>query len=236
MTEGGSHMTDAERLVQRFVDQELSADERLRFVARLGRDETLRQAVLDLEYLLNEARQLERPPIPPAFVADVMARVGRAESAPTWWARLSDRIWAPRALRWHLAGALAGAGLVLALMAGALAVGRSWRGGDAVAPDTVAAAAPARVMVRLLVVNSAARSVAVAGDFNEWDPDRTPLERVSSDAWAVTIALEPGRYEYMFVVDGATWVPDPFAVERQDDGFGASNAVIDVRASGDAAL
>jgi len=45
----------------------------------------------------------------------------------------------------------------------------------------------------------------------------------------VTIPLKPGRYEYMFVVDGQQWIPDPFAAEQTDDGFGSRNAVLEVR-------
>jgi hypothetical protein len=33
----------------------------------------------------------------------------------------------------------------------------------------------------------------------------------------------------MFVVDGEDWIVDPFAVEQSDDGFGAQNAVLEVR-------
>ena len=50
-----------------------------------------------------------------------------------------------------------------------------------------------------------------------------------SGAWSVTIPLKPGRYAYMFVVDGRQWVADPFASEQKDDGFGSRNAVVDVR-------
>ena len=71
--------------------------------------------------------------------------------------------------------------------------------------------------------------VQVAGDFNGWNPARTPLEQVSSGAWTVTLPLEPGRYEYMFVVDGQQWIADPFAAEQSDDGFGSRNAVLEVR-------
>ena len=74
-----------------------------------------------------------------------------------------------------------------------------------------------------------ARTVGVAGDFNGWDPVQTLLEPSASGAWTVTLPLEPGRYEYMFVVDGTQWIADPFAAEQQDDGFGSRNAVLDVR-------
>jgi 1,4-alpha-glucan branching enzyme len=71
--------------------------------------------------------------------------------------------------------------------------------------------------------------VQVAGDFNGWNPARTPLEEVSAGAWAVTIPLEPGRYKYMYVIDGRRWIADPFAAEQYDDGFGSQNAVLEVR-------
>jgi 1,4-alpha-glucan branching enzyme len=78
--------------------------------------------------------------------------------------------------------------------------------------------------------------VQAAGDFNGWNPSRTPLEPTSNGAWTVTIPLEPGRYEYQFVVDGEQWIADPFAIEQNDDGFGARNAVLDVRAPTGASL
>ena len=37
--------------------------------------------------------------------------------------------------------------------------------------------------------------------------------------------LPKGRYEYMFVIDGA-WVTDPNAIGHVDDGFGNRNAVL----------
>ena len=48
----------------------------------------------------------------------------------------------------------------------------------------------------------------MAGDFNGWDPARTPLQEAASGSWTVTIPLEPGRYKYMFVVDGQQWIVD----------------------------
>jgi len=91
----------------------------------------------------------------------------------------------------------------------------------------VAGAGP--VLVRLVVVQPGARVVQAAGDFNGWNPSRTPLEQTADGAWTVTLPLEPGRYEYSFVVDGDRWIGDPFAVEKSNDGFGSQNAVLDVR-------
>jgi anti-sigma factor RsiW len=220
-------MTDAEQLVQRFVDQELSAEERLQFVARLGRDEALRQRAMDLERLVLDVRRLPRPDVPAGFTARVLERT---EPARSTWRGLTEALWAPRALEWNLASAAAAACLLVfafgAAVAGALSQTRS-----APQPRTVSAApAGAPVLVRLVVLQPGARTVQAAGDFNGWNPDRTPLAEVSNGAWMVTIPLEPGRYEYMFVVDGQRWVADPFALEQSDDGFGSHNAVLEVRA------
>src|SRR5262245_50065584 len=221
-------MTDAEQLVQRFVDQELSAEERLRFVARLGRDEALRQRAMDLERLVLEVRRLPRPAVPEPFVSGVLARIGPAHSM---WSRLLETLWTPRALEWNLAGAALAACLLSFAVGGAVAGALSWQKAFAPTPgnvSTVAASAP--VLVKLVVLRPGARTVEAAGDFNGWNPERTPLEQVSNGAWMTTIPLEPGRYEYMFVVDRQQWIADPFALEQSEDGFGSHNAVLEVRA------
>ena len=63
-----------DELVQRFLDQELSADERIQFIVALGRDQMLRERVLEMERLVLDASKLARPTVPDGFVAQVMAR------------------------------------------------------------------------------------------------------------------------------------------------------------------
>jgi hypothetical protein len=144
-------------------------------------------------------------------------------------------LWTPHVFEWNLAGA---ATCVALLAVGGVIAGIGTRSSSttpSVPPAPVAAsAAPSheRVLVRLVVVHPGARTVQAAGDFNGWNPTETPLEQVSNGAWTVTIPLEPGRYEYQFVVDGEQWIADPFAVEQNDDGFGSRNAVLDVRPAG----
>jgi anti-sigma factor RsiW len=230
------------QLVQRFVDQELSADERIQFLAALGRDQALREQVLELERLVLDASRLARPELPAGFVAQIMessfalrasedrrtmpakpAGVGR-------WSRLVEDLWAPRALHWNLAGAAAVACLVLVAAGGGVAQALRWRAASmASSAASAVPAAPPVVLVRLVVVEPDARVVQAAGDFNGWNPSRTPLEQTADGAWTVTLPLEPGRYEYQFVIDGEQWIGDPFAAEQNDDGFGARNAVLDVR-------
>jgi hypothetical protein len=225
MTESG--MSESARLVQRFLDQELSADERIRLVVELGRSDNLRREVVAMETLLIEAARLPRPAVPPAFVRGVLDRL---ESAHAPRGRHTSAISlgtgtphpASRSTFWRPALAAAACALFAAL---GWLVGR----GTSVMP---VAADPSTVLVRLVVVQPDAQMVQVAGDFNEWNPARTPLEPTGTGAWTVTLPLEPGRYKYKFVVDGQMWMADPFAPEQDDDGFGSQNAVLDVRPQG----
>ena len=73
----------------------------------------------------------------------------------------------------------------------------------------------------------AATSVAVVGDFNGWDPRRTPMVRASHEGlWGARLRLPPGVYQYSFVIDGSVWEADPQAKRYADDGFGGMNSVI----------
>jgi anti-sigma factor RsiW len=232
-----------EELVQRFVDQELSAEERIRFVGALGRDQALRERVLALEQLVLDTEKLPRPLVPEGFAARVLKRTtppvgsgfSRIEtlSRTDPWRRLIAAMWAPRELHWNVAGAAAVACLVLMAIGAAVATGVGRQApvvADAPPPISAPVQAPV-VLVRLVVVQPGAKVVQAAGDFNGWNPSRTPLEQTVEGAWTVTLPLEPGRYEYQFVVDGERWIGDPFAVEQSNDGFGSRNAVLDVRAA-----
>jgi len=70
--------------------------------------------------------------------------------------------------------------------------------------------------------------VAVVGDFNDWDPHATPLERLGADAWGVMVPLRPGRYRYSFVLDGSRWIADPAAPQSSDDDFGPRSSVLTI--------
>ncbi len=88
------------------------------------------------------------------------------------------------------------------------------------------------VYVRFVLYAPTARRVAVAGTFNQWDQNASPLVRVGrGGVWAVTLALPQGHHQYAFVVDGEQWVPDP-AAPGVDDGFGRRNSMVAVTARG----
>ena len=74
--------------------------------------------------------------------------------------------------------------------------------------------------------------VTIVGDFNDWDPQATPLARLSGNAWGVMVKLPPGRYRYSFVLDGSRWIADPGAPRAADDDFGSQSSVTTILARG----
>ncbi|MHB8636514.1 MAG: alpha amylase N-terminal ig-like domain-containing protein [Fimbriimonadaceae bacterium] len=76
------------------------------------------------------------------------------------------------------------------------------------------------------VAPPATSSVAVAGTFNGWNKDATPMQRAGDGrTWSRVVELEPGKVEYKFVLNGQTWVTDP-AGKAENDGTGNTNSVL----------
>jgi 1,4-alpha-glucan branching enzyme len=53
-----------------------------------------------------------------------------------------------------------------------------------------------------------ARQVFVAGTFNGWGADTTPMKRGRQGKWTAKVHLPPGSHEYKFIVDGV-WCCEP---------------------------
>jgi hypothetical protein len=64
-------------------------------------------------------------------------------------------------------------------------------------------------LVRLMFDDSAARQVAVIGDFNGWRSDANRMQRdVHTGHWTVTLALHDGDHRYAIVVDNTRQAAD----------------------------
>jgi 1,4-alpha-glucan branching enzyme len=71
-----------------------------------------------------------------------------------------------------------------------------------------------------------AKKVGIAGNFNAWNMYKDSLSGPDKKGlWTIVIPLHQGRYEYLFIVDGKKWQPDP-SVPEVDDGFGGKNSVL----------
>jgi hypothetical protein len=166
-------------------------------------------------------------------------------------AQLLSKVWAaPRPSRWRRLldawrmPALSGVG-ALAVTGVALAIGFVSRGSltpDVVAPEATVAAASetpvvlaanpagnaelAAVPTQFVFDDRTARRVSVVGEFNGWTPGKTPLTRLESGLWTVTVPLAPGRHVYAFVLDDTLVKADPRAPKVRDADYGREGSVV----------
>lgn len=169
------------------------------------------------------ALRADRARAPAALRPAVMRRV--RELAQPGWRRAGRWLVAPRTVRVSpLGGALAvAAAVTIVLLARPDTTTDLPRG-----PTGAAAAAGAgQVVTRFVFVAPNASSVAVTGDFVNWDPHGVPMrDTTGAGVWVAEVRLSPGVHHYAFVVNGSEWRPDPNAVSQVDDGFGQVNSVL----------
>jgi len=85
-----------------------------------------------------------------------------------------------------------------------------------------------RVTVTFSLEMPEAHDVYVCGDFNLWASESLRMIRQpDSDGWVKHLTLEPGRYQYKFLVDGE-WLHDPAASENVTNQYGSLNSVVEV--------
>ncbi len=70
-----------------------------------------------------------------------------------------------------------------------------------------------------------AQSVCIAGSFNDWHPQATPMIAINDGRWAKDLMLPPGEHQYRFIVDGE-WISDPHAAETVPNAFGTTNTLL----------
>ena len=187
------------------------------------------------------ASELRRPVrVDARFDDRVMAALDAPTVIPIHQAR--PRSWNER--RWTLSitpmgGMVAAAALFAIAISGAKLVVDSRETGlpIAVAADSITLRNVANVpdspesMIiekQFTVLVPGVKSVALVGDFNDWDVKATKMELLSPKGlWSVTLPLRVGRHEYQFVVDDTLHITDPTAPESSGD-FGSANSVVTV--------
>ena len=73
----------------------------------------------------------------------------------------------------------------------------------------------------------AAKHVAVAGDFTDWQRNPISLRKEDDGIWRVTVTRKSGEHRYRFLVDGE-WRDDPTCSERTANPYGSQDAVMRV--------
>jgi hypothetical protein len=194
---------------QRYLDGESPAD---------GIDVSRRsEADRLLEAVANYTGRLETPgsEVDRAVMAAIQARA--TEERESLWG------WLVKPHVYRVRPAFAAAAMVVLVIAGV--IGGSLRQRAPAALES--AALPSTILVRFELIAPTADRVSLAGSFNDWQPDGVQLTKnPETGVWTGTVPLRPGEHQYMFVIDGAEWIPDPDAHAQVDDGFGQTNSVI----------
>lgn len=95
--------------------------------------------------------------------------------------------------------------------------------------DIVYGALPTRDGVKFRSPAPDAVEVRIAGDFNGWKPEETPMKKTGDGIYEATLALPPGKYRYNFVVDGE-WKPDDYNPTMEKTEKGQIRSVVEVPA------
>lgn len=76
----------------------------------------------------------------------------------------------------------------------------------------------------------ACTKVTLAGTFNSWNKDQSPLKKAKADGvYEITVVLNAGKHCYKFVLDGHEWIIDPKNPQRQRDDQGNENSMVELK-------
>ncbi len=220
----------------RYLSGEMPGNEREGFERKLADDERSARSSEEAGGILDEAARLPRRAPREGFETRVLHAVRRG-AGPGFFHRVRQALFTPRISFSPITALVAAAALFVTLtlplaekadppprISGKTPPSESlFIAGvaDGVPPET------GRVLVRFLIEAPEAENVSIVGDFNDWRIDDNPLKSSGETGfWSTTLALPRGIHNYMFVIDGETWVPDPAGEEVMDDGFGLKNSVL----------
>jgi hypothetical protein len=183
------------------------------------------------------AAELRRPVrLDPQFDERVMEALNAPDVIPLHPTRQARRPWLVRP-SWTLRVSPVGAFAAAAGLVGVIAFS-SWQLSteqpqiasnqvtESLIPVANTGAAPLAVQ-QFTYYQKGLKSVAIVGQFNDWDADSTKLTEVSPGVWSVSLRLRPGFYEYQFILDGNQRVTDPTMPQTSSD-FGSPNSVVKV--------
>jgi hypothetical protein len=72
-----------------------------------------------------------------------------------------------------------------------------------------------------------AKSVTIAGDFNEWDTTATPMTQLKDGSFQITMNLPAEReYRFRYLIDGTRWENDWCADKYIPNDYGADDSVV----------
>jgi len=211
------------KLLQLYIDDALTFGEKQQVEQHLEECSACRAELKSLSASVKLIKSFHEVSTPPNFTENLMAKISREEIRiqSSWMDRLKKQVTIPQ-LSFRFAGAAA-ITAIFVFLAFTFLFNFSGLPGQPNQKEAVAQ----QVEVTFTISGINANQIAVAGDFNSWNTSANQLEDPDGDGiWTGKMQLEPGRYEYMLVVDDGKWVTDPNAKVYADDGFGSKNAVL----------
>jgi len=220
------------KLLKLYIDDALTFGERQLVEKHLEKCSECRAELRSLSTMVRLIKSLPKVSTPPNFTEKLMSKISqikekeRERIIPAWQMSLKN-LWSTPRYKYSLAAALTAA--VFCFLAFTFLFNFSGLPGQPGEKEAVAH----QVEVTFTISGINANQIAVAGDFNGWNTSANQLEDPDGDGiWTGKMQLEPGRYEYMLVVDDGKWVTDPNAKVYADDGFGSKNAVLFINNNG----
>ena len=217
------------KLLQLYIEDALTFGEKQLVEQHLEECSACRTELKSLSATVKLIKSLPEVSTPSNFTENLMAKISREEIQirSSWMDRLKRQVSIPQ-LSFRLVGAAA-ITAIFVFLAFTFLFNFSGLPGQPSQNEAVAQ----QVEVTFTISGINANQIAVAGDFNSWNTNANQLKDPDGDGiWTGKMQLEPGRYEYMLVVDDGKWVTDPNAKVYADDGFGSKNAVLFINNNG----
>ncbi|MEX2639682.1 MAG: hypothetical protein WD266_03270 [Balneolales bacterium] len=226
-----------EDLLRKFLDGDLDPEQEKQALHMIADDPDMRD-MLRFDHGLNRAGRCLDPDsfhVPEGFADQVMSQITAGQPAQSAY-NLRDRITVamnrlltPLTVEFRPVFAMA-AVLVIALTLSFLLVRDQSPAMTTMVQEPavkMVASQEQQVWIRFIYFDDQAESIAVAGDFSDWEPISLAEEVLDGkQVWTGLIPVTRDEHRYMFVKNGEQWVTDPLAEMHQDDGFGNKNAVL----------
>lgn len=72
-----------------------------------------------------------------------------------------------------------------------------------------------------------AQVACVVGEFNDWDPQATPMARGEDGSFSVTVPLKVGQaYRFRYLLDEGRWENDHNADAYEPNPFGSEDSIV----------
>lgn len=235
---------DKDKLLQQYLDGDLSPEEEKAALHAIADDAEFREMLRFEQRLtdvfVGETISYKTEAVPEGFSDRVMMRIEQQQESPdraglfeklkAWY----QQLWIPQQVQWRPAYSFAVALLLIVSLSYPLFLTQM----EDESPQQAAtmdvdssvqqvSSEAGEVMLRFVYMDENANSIAVAGDFSDWEPIELTKQNINGEQiWTGLVSMSRGEHNYMFIKDGQQWVTDPLAPVQRDDGFGNKNAVI----------